>query len=592
MRVEQGFQIPPYEEGNPFSTDPVLPSLLKRTLPELIFREIQPDLVRLGDDISTVIRDIHRRGEISDPILVQYDQWGRRVDRLQTSEGWRKLKAISQKEGIPGIFYERNHSEFSRIDGFARAFMMTGDMHEVFCPISMTDGCARVIELAGSPAMKRDVFPRLVSRDPEQAFTAGQWMTERPGGSDVSQTETFAVATSKPNPYGPVYTLDGFKWFSSATDSDVALALGRSGAPGAGSRGLSLFLVPLRMPLLRESSAPVPSPTSNNIFVHRLKNKFGTKTLPTAELSLEGAEGYRIGPENQGVKLITPVLNITRVWSAVHSASALRRCLAIATSYARVRKIQGGTQLLQDAPLHVSQLASINLTYRALTHFVFGVVSLLGKSECETTSADERHLLRIMTPTVKAFAAEKATAAMEEAMTALGGNGYMEENDLGRLIRDGLVERIWEGTTTVLSLDLARAMRGDAVNAFSTWAGSVLDAAPPSTRQRLMAETQTLRTCIEELGQCFAQMTPLVPRPALMLMGCTLSSLFFLEHATWSVNTGQPEADLDTEVFSRWVQESGLDLCLQAVRRSRLDVQHRTSYDTAIVFGAAKPSKL
>ncbi|TRM64050.1 acyl-CoA dehydrogenase/oxidase C-terminal [Schizophyllum amplum] len=524
MRVEQGFQIPPYEEGNPFSTDPVLPSLLKRTLPELIFREIQPDLVRLGDDISTVIRDIHRRGEISDPS----------VDRLQTSEGWRKLKAISQKEGIPGIFYERKHGSL--------------------LPISMTDGCARVIELAGSPAMKRDVFPRLVSRDPEQAFTAGQWMTERPGGSDVSQTETFA-------------------WFSSATDSDVALALGRSGAPGAGSRGPLALPCTARMPLLRD----------NNIFVHRLKNKFGTKTLPTAELSLEGAEGYRIGPENQGVKLITPVLNITRVWSAVHSASALRRCLAIATSYARVRKIQGGTQLLQDAPLHVSQLASINLTYRALTHFVFGVVSLLGKSECETTSADERHLLRIMTPTVKAFAAEKATAAMEEAMTALGGNGYMEENDLGRLIRDGLVERIWEGTTTVLSLDLARAMRGDAVNAFSTWAGSVLDAAPPSTRQRLMAETQTLRTCIEELGQCFAQMTPLVPRPALMLMGCTLSSLFF---------SSMRLADLDTEVFSRWVQESGLDLCLQAVRRSRLDVQHRTSYDTAIVFGAAKPSKL
>ena len=113
-----------------------------------VFGELEPDLVRLGDDINTgtflhatffniglnhslVIRNIHRRGEVSDPTLVQYDQWGRRVDRLQTSEGWRKLKAIAQKEGLPALFYERKHGEFSRVDGFARVLMMTGDMHTV-----------------------------------------------------------------------------------------------------------------------------------------------------------------------------------------------------------------------------------------------------------------------------------------------------------------------------------------------------------------------------------------------------------------------------------------------------------------------------
>lgn len=331
------------------------------------------------------------------------------------------------------------------------------------------------------------------SRDPSFAFTSGQWMTEvrcvfchpifsplrfskRPGGSDVSQTETSATFAGDDSPLGPRYTLNGFKWFSSATDSDVAVALARTGSLSQGSRGLSLFFIPLRRPLLRDPSAPTPSSTSNNIFIHRLKNKIGTHTLPTAELSLESSDAYLIGDLNRGVKNISPVLNITRVWSAIASTGSLRACLAIATAYAKVRKIQNGSVLLKDTPLHVSQLASINLLYRALTHLTFGVIRLLGKAECGIATSDELRRLRVLTPVAKAFAAEKACAGMEESMTAMGGAGYMEENGLGRLIRDSLVEkcvrsqpsrlsysnnisRIWEGTTTILALDLARAVQ-------------------------------------------------------------------------------------------------------------------------------------
>lgn len=257
----------------------------------------------------------------------------------------------------------------------------------------------------------------------------------------MSQTETVAVSSEKNNVFGPQYTLDGFKWFSSATDSQVSVALARTGSLRDGSRGLSLFLVPLRLPLLRNPSTPIPSPISNNIYIHRLKNKIGTHVLPTAELSLESSEAYLLGPLNQGVKNISPVLNITRLWSAIASVGGLRKCLGIATAFAKVRSIQGGSRLLQDAPLHVSQLASINLVYRALTHLTFGAIRLLGKSECGTASPDELRRLRMLTPTAKAFAAEKACAGMEESMTALGGAGYMEENGFGRQIRDSLVEK-------------------------------------------------------------------------------------------------------------------------------------------------------
>ena len=252
--------------------------------------------------------------------------------------------------------------------------------------------------------------------------------SQRPGGSDVSRTETVAVPTGQTHPYGPQYKLDGFKWFSSATDCDVAVALARTGSPTLGSRSLSLFLIPLRLPLLE----PARTPNSNGIYTHRLKNKIGTHALPTAELSLGSTEAYLISKLGQGVKSITPVLNITRIYSAVGSVGGLRKCLAIASSYSHVRAVQNGKRLLKDAPLHVAQLASISLVYRSLTHLVFGAVRLLGKAECNVASPEEQRRLRILTPVVKAFAAERACAAMEEAMVCLGGAGYMEENHIGQ----------------------------------------------------------------------------------------------------------------------------------------------------------------
>lgn len=233
------------------------------------------------------------------------------------------------------------------------------------------------------------------------------------------------------------------KWFSSATDSEISIALARTGSEEAGARGLSLFLVPLRLPLFPGPSEPKPPPVSNNIFLHRLKDKIGTHALPTAELSLEGTKGYLISPLNRGVKSITPVLNITRIWSAVTSIGHLRKCLEIATSYATVRRVKSGTLLLADSAIHVERLAKINLLYRALTHMVFGVVQLMGKVECDGSKKAEQEAsrLRMLTPVAKAFAAEKASAGIEEAMAALGGAGYMEENGLGRALRDAMVEK-------------------------------------------------------------------------------------------------------------------------------------------------------
>jgi alkylation response protein AidB-like acyl-CoA dehydrogenase len=231
-------------------------------------------------------------------------------------------------------------------------------------------------------------------------------------------------------------------------------------------------LIPLNPSLYPNITDPRTQSARNGILIHRLKNKFGTQIVPTAELSLRGSYAQLIGGLDQGVKAITPVLNITRVHSAVGSVGYVRKALSLATSYASVRRNGPKRILLRDIPLHLNELAKLTVTYKALVHFTFEVVRLLGRVECQTADESARHRLRALTPVLKAFCAEKGVQTTIECMTALGGEGYMEENSIGRLVRDGIVEKIWEGTTTVLSLDMIRAFqtRGT-VEAFSQASG-------------------------------------------------------------------------------------------------------------------------
>ncbi|KAI6042677.1 hypothetical protein EDC04DRAFT_2866644 [Pisolithus marmoratus] len=539
MRVEDGFQLTPFSEGNVFLNDPVLPELLERLLPPGVAAEVRPDLERLGAEVVTDIRDIAEKAV--PPTLIQYNHWGQRIDRIQTSPAWKKLKEVFLKEGIPSIFYERKYGEFSRIYGFAKMHLLMGDTHM------------------------------------------------RAGGSDVSLTETTATQTENTgNKLWPEYELNGFKWFSSVTDSDVALTLARTGDPANGSRSLSLFLVPLRLPLVPSPSEPNTSLNGNGIYVHRLKNKIGTNMLPTAELSFVSTKAYLVGPLNQGVKTILPVLYVTRVHSAIHSIGELRKCLGIAVAYSKVRKVSGGRQLLMDNALHVAHLASITLVYFALTHLTYATVSLMGKVEAKTATANDERLLRILTVVAKAFTAEKGSGAMEEAMTALGGQGYMEEVGIGRSIRDGLVEKIWEGTIAVLALGLARSASLDpaAFVAFDSWAKAILDSCSPEFNLQHATALGILRTAVKRIREVYQEpgrLSPLVIRPALLLVGHTAASLALLEHAMWSWRRST-EDSTNVEVFRRWVVEGGLSASMEEVGHLMGQSQPRMQMNNAITY--------
>jgi alkylation response protein AidB-like acyl-CoA dehydrogenase len=525
---------------------------------------------------------------------------------------------VSAKEGFVAICYERQYGELSRVYAFSKMLLFNGEGRVVGCPTSMTDGCARVLELLGTPHMKETILPRLISREPDYAFTSGQFMTERPGGSDISQTETVATPVHPPkNAHdlsntkpGSNYRLDGFKWFSSATDSQVSLSLARTGDPKLGSRSLSLFLLPLRLPL-PDPQTKTPTDVlprtndlidvdgsgkeeraNNNIFIHRLKSKIGTHSLPTAELALEGSLAYLVGPLNEGIKSISTVLQITRLHSAFHSIGSLARCLAIAKAFSKVRRIDGGKRVLEQVPLHVATLTKVTVTYRALLAFGMGTVHLLGqvenprnpsetsrKTAYEDNEKEVQARFRLLNPTLKAFASYHCVPAMEECMAALGGQGYMEETGLGRLIRDGLVERIWEGTESVMALDLIRATgmtkatgdisRSDNVSLthWARWASRILQSASSSSSNS--SETMLVQAAdsIKAIQDIVARMNTifvetvkneLLPRITLLIFGHTNAALYLLEHAVWAYNNRETDWRIHIDAFIRWVTDGGV----------------------------------
>jgi alkylation response protein AidB-like acyl-CoA dehydrogenase len=179
--------------SNPYTGDATLRAVLRRTLPPDVLAEIEPGLVRLGARALGEMQAHADEAEAHPPVHVPYDAWGRRVDRIETSAGWRALDRIAAEEGIVAVAYERAHGALARVHQAARLYLFHPSSATYSCPLAMTDGAARCLELHGGddPALAA-VLGRLTSRDPDRCWTSGQWMTERTGGSDVSGTSTAA----------------------------------------------------------------------------------------------------------------------------------------------------------------------------------------------------------------------------------------------------------------------------------------------------------------------------------------------------------------------------------------------------------------
>ncbi len=222
------------------------------------------------------------------------------------------------------------------------------------------------------------------------------------------------------------------------------IADSKTGKPVDGK--LSLFYIPMR-----DENGKL-----NGLKIHKMKNKLGTKALPTCELSLKQTRAKLVGEVGRGVNSISYMLNITRTYNSICAVSSMRRVLSLAKDWATKRRAFGS--LLIENDLHLQTLAKMEVETHGCLLFVMEIVELLGKDEAKVATPVELDILRLFTPIIKLYTGKMGVAVASEGLEAIGGNAYMEDSHVPEILRNAQVLAIWEGTTNILSSDVLRAL--------------------------------------------------------------------------------------------------------------------------------------
>ena len=545
-----GFTQSPPALGNQYEDDRVLRSFLARVCPREVLSEIEPSLTEMGRLAGDELYKLQLSDRLNEPRLVQWDAWGNRIDKIEVTPLWQVAERIAAEHGVVATAYERRHGSLSRVHQCALAYLFTPSTDIYSCPLAMTDGAARTLLASGNEALIQRAVPHLITREPAEFWTAGQWMTELTGGSDVGLSETIAKEEPSDNSGVRKFRLYGRKWFTSAIASQIALTLARPEGNPAGGRGLALFYIETR----DEQGRP------RNIEINRLKDKLGTRKVPTAELTLDGTPAELVKGDSDGVRNITPLLNITRLWNGISAVALMRRGLALAFDYAGKRVAFGST--LAEKALHMDTLRGLEAEAEAAFQLAFYVAELTGRNEAGEMGEHDASLLRVLTPVMKLTTGKQAVSVASEVLESFGGAGYVEDTGLPVLLRDSQVLPIWEGTTNVLALDTLRALgTGDSLAPLTTVVNQLLEpvqdaqlknCAHPARAALTHAETWWRETQSKDRSALEAG-----ARRFALTLGRAMELALLTRHSQWSHDH---EHDTRSTASARRFAEAGIDL--------------------------------
>jgi alkylation response protein AidB-like acyl-CoA dehydrogenase len=515
-------QSPP-ELGNQYRDDPLLAGWLQRTLPVEVLGELAPELDDLGGVAGGPLYRLQLADRVNEPRLLQWDAWGNRSDTVEVTPLWREAERLTLRHGLVATAYEGRFGRYARIAQFAKIYLFHPSSDVYTCPLAMTDGAARTLLESGNRALIDRALPHLTSRDPASFWTSGQWMTETTGGSDVGRSQTRAVRD------GDGWRLYGRKWFTSAVTAQMSLTLARPEGNAPGGKGLAMYYLELR-----DAEGRL-----NNLRVDRLKDKLGTRKVPTAELMLEGTRAVLVGEPANGTRAIEPMLGVTRMWNSVCAIAFMRRGLALGRSYA-MRREAFGQPLLQQ-PLHADTLAALEAETWGAFLMTFLLVELHGRLESGEIDDGQRALLRLLTPLTKLVTGKQAVAVTSEVIEGFGGAGYVEDTGLPQLLRDAQVLPIWEGTTNVLSLDAL--LRSDLHAGLAALMGRISACVRALTDVRLAAAGQEAVAAVERAALWLQsgrdrEVLQANARRLALTLGRALQLALLCEHAQWLIDRG------------------------------------------------------
>jgi len=380
------------------------------------------------------------------PELQTFDNQGFRQGTVEFHPAYHHFMDLSKRAGIHcGAFdgLATDGREKGLGVGAARAakhYMMSQVEAGHICPITMTH--AAIPALQNQPDLFRALLPKLLSHTYDPTFrpiadksgiTIGMGMTEKQGGTDVRANTTVAEPIDAGGP-GQLYRITGHKWFMSAPMCDAFLVLAQTG------NALSVFFVPRF----------AGDGNVNGLRFQRLKNKLGNKSNASSEVEFVGAEGMLIGDEGRGIANIMTMANYTRLDCALGSAGLMRQALSRAVHHAQYRTVF--QKKLIDQPMMTALLADMSLEVAASTHLSIRLAGAYERMDDPMNTA----YARLMTPVTKYWVTKRGPTLGYEAMECLGGNGYVEDGVLARIYRELPVNSIWEGSGSVMCLDLLR----------------------------------------------------------------------------------------------------------------------------------------
>lgn len=452
--------IPDISGINFYTADPDLSYHMRQSLSTEDFERAQGILSRMGEVASQRMDEFARVADRHGPVLIQYDKRGQRVDEVVFHPAYHELEHIAYQDFAIAACTHRGGAlgwpgKVPQQVKFALGYLGMQAEAGVFCPVSMTDALARVLERYASEPLKQRFLPPLTALKMDELKQGAMFLTEKQGGSDVGLTATIArprpVKIFAGNTLQPQWELWGDKWFCSNVSADLILTLARPEGAPTGTRGLGLFLVPRTL----------DDGTRNAYTINRLKDKLGTRSMATGEVTLHGAQAYLVGNLERGFVQMTEMINLTRIWAAFGSLAAMRRSFLEALAYTRGRVAFG--RPLAEHPLMRRQLVDLLIEVEGCAALAFETVAVLERVDRHGVEEDRR-LLRILTPLCKYYIPKRGEYVTIEALEMLGGNGYIEEWAHPRLLRDAIVNVVWEGSSNVIVLDVARAIAREGVD--------------------------------------------------------------------------------------------------------------------------------
>jgi len=389
------------------------------------------------------------------------------------------------------------------------------------CPLAMTHPVAMLIDRHAQPDVKARFLPEILRTDGHAAI-GGTWATEKHSGSDIGKTQTKAVD----NGDGTV-SLHGDNWFTSAIGFAHFLTVktARPEGAAAGGKGLGLYLVP--------SHIDPDWQVSNSYDVVHLKEKVGTRGLPTGEIKLEGTIAYELAPAGGGLKMMMEALSCSRVHNAMAAAGSMHRSVMEALCWATHRSPFG--KPLVEQPMIQKRILDMRTEFLSGSALAFEAARSFDSAQHDNA---QKPWSRVATALAKYKTAEQAIWCARKALELVGGNGYTEEYPVARLYRDAEVLNVWEGPEQIQANELMRMLGQEGGGTAYLQKLADISAALPDT---LQAQRQNIESLAAEMKTALADLArrpgagPQAADEYLHKMSDVLAYALLCEEGAWEI---------------------------------------------------------